>query len=565
MKTKEQAAVNDEGKVIDQAEFEMTAWLLASTIQLKVEDGATDNIEQLKPPEVDISELDALLPTDNIQQLKNAIACAMIFEHSTGANPLATAAFEAFENLMSAARESGGREARRRIKELSSDILDITNDNDALLDRVKELAVVAESVPDTTEHDAAFQEAFQAYLHDKLSKPEEHNQKFPDHLPQATFLEARSMATAISDGHDLRSWAAIDGALALLHAPAKAYFQTRFEPSSLLLGWWDRSSHALGITALQAELKNLEQDAQMTFIVCLSGVIKTGELDISLDEIITAIERDVDARRSKEARALWRSKVWRWLLIFDSFSVIGARPGRWKEPSDGKSKTRRVIEPQTLYSSDALFKIIGRRGIEQGTLDNSAVPQEVTLVAGPWVRKFRGNREILSDFGDLKAITAIRRGTPSGSWAACIGLSLQQKWREKSSKAPVVQVGEDKDGKKRITQRFPPVTRRQLIDEAWRSDHDVMEILESDKPGRAKDYWQKAIKELQKLGVIGYYKEIDKLPAGYEWQQKWLDQKLDIRPGTLLRVDAVKIRQSAQQARKRGKKKPAKSAAGQAV
>jgi hypothetical protein len=380
---------------------------------------------------------------------------------------------------------------------------------------------------------------------------------FPDRLPQHTFFEARAMATAISDGRDGRNWQPVEGALAMLHDAKSVYkMQTRFEPGSLLLGWWSKSTNAPELDNLKAELQTLDLNALITFFVCLSGVLENPELDTTLDDIIAAIGCDSDARRSTKAREEWRAKVWRWLLLFDSLAVIGARPGIWKEPANGENKRER-IDPQKLYSKDALIKIIGQRGTEQNTLDNSAIPKEVVLVAGSWARQWRGNREMLAEFGTLRAIASIPRGKPSGAWAACIGLMLRQRWREQAAKCEVTR--KISGGKKTATQKFRPFTRRALLMETWRSDNDVMKILESDTPRRAKTYWNQAIKILQSAGVIGVYRESESLKAKpYGWQDAWLDQPLDIRPTGDDWKDAIKINELATEAKKRARKTPAK-------
>jgi len=391
----------------------------------------------------------------------------------------------------------------------------------------------------------------QAGAGSEVDKPKQRG--FPERMPQRTFFEARAMATAISDGRDLRNWEAIEGTLAMLHDAKGAYkMQTRFEPGALLMGWWDKCNSAPELASLQNELQSLELDAFVTFHICLSGVLENPELDTSLDGIIAAIGRENDARRSVQSRELWRAKVWRWLMLFDSLAVVGARPGVWKEPRDGDNKRKRV-DSQQLYSKDALLKIIGQRGTEQGTLDNSEVPKEVVLVAGPWARQWRGNREMLSEFGTLRAIAGIPRGKPSGSWATCVGFLLQQRWREQAAARPVRRktVGE----KRFAVQKFKPFTRRGLLLETWRSDDDVMKILESDDPSRARKYWDQAIKILQQAEVIGLYQEIEPLKTkGYGWQEAWLDQPLDIRPTGDGWKDAIKISESATQAKKRGRK-----------
>jgi hypothetical protein len=417
--------------------------------------------------------------------------------------------------------------------------------------KIREVMAQIEQSPELDQTLREYISRFSEWL--KLPETEKRKKhQAPRALPQPTFYEARTGATAISDGRDLRDWNPIEGMMAMLHAPKDSIMQTRFEPCSLLLGWWGKPAGA-ELETLQCELQKLEFDALVTYFVCLSWAVEEYQVTASLDSIIEAIGRGTDARRSTKARQALRAKVWRWMLLFDSLAVIGARRGTWREPRDGDKK-RAKMDADKLYSRDALLKIIGTRATEQGTFDNSAPPKEVTFVAGPWVNQFRGNREILSDFGNVRAIASIPRGKPSGAWAACIGFALNQKWREQAATAPVTRT--TRGTKKIATQKFRPFTRRVLLAQLWRSEVNPEEILKGTNPERAKEYWEAAVVILKKDGIIGIYKEIEPLAEGrQDWQDAWLDQPLDIRPAGDSRRDAIEIHQSAETARKRGRKK----------
>jgi hypothetical protein len=100
---------------------------------------------------------------------------------------------------------------------------------------------------------------------------------------------------------------------------------------------------------------------------------------------------------------------------FASTSVIGARPGRFRDPH-----TRERLD---LTCGEPLFGIV-------------AAPRfHVTLRAGEWLARWRGNRQVLTDFGDVLPIAAIASGKPSGAWAQSVGLALQQRWRERAARA----------------------------------------------------------------------------------------------------------------------------------
>jgi len=390
-----------------------------------------------------------------------------------------------------------------------------------------------------------------------------HKTHLPQRLPQPTFMEAKAGAHALSDAPKMRNWISLEATDAWLHCPEGAKHQTRFSPNSLLLSWWG-APQSSRIDQIEEELQNLDFDAVVTYCVTLSGILSdpAARLTISLDNLIKLIGRDEDAKRTREARQEWRRKVWRWLLIFDSLAVVGARPGKnWKEPKVS-GEARKRMPAQKLYSRDPLIRIMGTFTTEAGTFDDRKPPVEVTISAGEWLMQFHKNREMLSDFGDVLNIAKIPRGKPSGSWAVCAGLMLQQLWREESSRAELHLVSRGKtDEPKRETLRFRHFTRRELLTKMLRSDHDVNELLSKDNARtRVPTYWKQAIKWLQDSNVIGSYREVEaedrpnwKSRSCLNWRDAWLDQPLDIRPTDSILNDAIAINKAATKARRRGR------------
>lgn len=375
--------------------------------------------------------------------------------------------------------------------------------------------------------------------------------KLPRALPYPTFGEAKAGALAISDGRDGRDWRSIEGAIAVLHAPSRASHQVRFEPNNLLVTWWGKP--LTNPETLWDELKKMDMDSVMLYQVTLANILfdPKARFTASLDELIKAIGREGEAKRSAQSRAEWRQKVWRTLLLFDSLSVIGARNGTWREPGSA-GETRAKMPADKLISRDPLFRIIGTRETEQGSFDKSEPPKEVSLVPGEWLMQFHGNREMLSDFGDVLKIAAIPRGKAAGNWAACIGLILTQLWRERAAKATRKRAGSAQ------TLDFGSFTRRQLLAKTLRSDHDV-DTLINDPEGRGarvRGYWKAAIQELKNADVIGHYAEGEE-PGHEDWRERWLDQPLDIRPKTAMQ-NALEINASATKARARTTRKTKK-------
>ncbi len=374
----------------------------------------------------------------------------------------------------------------------------------------------------------------------------------PGELAHPTFYEAREVALSLSNGRDGRNWKEKEGALVLFHESAPgAPISIHFDPSKNLLKWWGCGAD---IRLMELELENIPLDGVLLFYSTLSWILEAGDLNTSIDELIASIGRQEDAARTMATRQEWRENVWRWLLVLESFVVKGARPGTWREPQTGGEK-RRKIEPERLTSNDPLLLIKGRRFVagEEGE-SVPLVPKEVSLTLGAWVEQFRGNREFLSNLGNVRQIAAIPRGKPSGDWAACAGLMLLQLWREQAAKSTLKTRPNPKEGGATLeTLQTRHFTRRELLARGLRPDKEVQSIFDSKNPNRAKEYWDKAIGELKVRGVIGFYRELEPLSvARANWQDAWLDQPLDIRPAGEVKEDALTIHKSAKIARKRG-------------
>jgi hypothetical protein len=270
---------------------------------------------------------------------------------------------------------------------------------------------------------------------------------------------------------------------------------------------------------------------------------------VTLDDLIAAIGWDP---RSPAEREEQRHTIWRWLLVIQSMFVIGQRRGTYRDPH-----TRKKVD---LTSRDPLIIVTGQLVPPERVLDPAAMPLVVTIAPGEWLQRWRGRRDILAYFGDVRRLAAIPAGKPSGAWAQAIGRALQQTWRERAHDAVTARVGEEK----KRTVRLPTVTRRQLLD-TFPPSPTVQEILDGPNPKRAQTYWDEAIKLLRTKRVIGRYREVGMPRGGRQgWKDVWLDQSLDIRPKGE-DIDAVfEIARNASAAskarRRRGRQGPARVA-----
>lgn len=343
-----------------------------------------------------------------------------------------------------------------------------------------------------------------------------------EEVGQPTMHEAREMAIAISDGRTLSHWESIASEVgaALRHVLPGEPFQIRLSPSAACMAW---HKGLVSEDNLRELLSGFDLDAVFLFHTVLGSCIqqlREGELylTVSLDELITGIGWGKAARRNSGERNRLRAIIWSWMLTFDGMEVVGTRAGHYRDP-----ESRELLD---LSSEDAMFRIMSRR-MNPGTTtpDGRQIPLTVTVAPGPWVQKWKNNRQILSQFGNIRVLAQIPSGKAAGAWARCIGMVLLQLWREGASRAVREENGET------IVQ-WRPFTRRQLLDASLGAEPSVKDVLASDHPTRAIEYWNDAIKMLKDIGFIAEYREVSEVPDIRQgWTEKWLNQKLDITPG----------------------------------
>jgi len=312
---------------------------------------------------------------------------------------------------------------------------------------------------------------------------------------------------------------------------------------SPLLDWLGRPST---IEGLREELRSLGLPAVLLLHIVIGTALEQPRVyvKVSIDELIKAIGW---IPRSTQERIVQRQKIWRWLLMMDAMHVIGRRRGTYRDPN-----TREILDTRI---TDALIRVMGTEEAEgvQRAFDGSQPPLTVTYAPGPWIEQWKGRRDILWYFGDVRRLAAIPAGKPSGAWAQSIGLALQQLWRERAARTAIGFVGEDNHQ----TLRLPkPFTRRELLD-LFPPDPTLAAVLESANPSRARAYWKQAITILKQEEIIGYYEEIG--PPSTErqgWSGAWLKQKIDIRPknGSERAIALMEVIRSAEAANKANKK-----------
>jgi hypothetical protein len=364
----------------------------------------------------------------------------------------------------------------------------------------------------------------------------------PARIPQQTSMEFRSFSSALADTPSLRRWHDIEAEVALRHIVDGCDLQVVICAGNALQWLGLPTTHE----ALREEVRQLGLDGIFLMHILAHLALAEDRVEISLDELIRAIGKEAEARKSREHRARLRRWVWRALLLFENLATVGRRKGVYRDRD-----TNEALDLATT-SVDAILRITGYDLADPFSPDKSSPPVVVRYTIGPWLEKVRGDRRILTTFGNLRKLAALPSGKAAAAWAKSIGLGLHQRWREGAYDADVYAVG---DNNKPTAKFKRAITRRDLLlgEVLPRAYPDPEAILNSEMPGRARDYCNKAIGILKEMGIIGFYREegtLQKMREG--WQQEWLDQPLDIRPKSEGIEDIAKISRSRANAKKKG-------------
>lgn len=384
--------------------------------------------------------------------------------------------------------------------------------------------------------------------------------KLPEDSSQYTFEEMRAVSYAMADTSTLRYWTPAErdsdlNILSMLYKRPGERFEIKFDPDGLSNEL--RTGLQLDTTdAIEEFLRRRGFRGTLTLqMMGKAAILKTDEA-ITLDDFVNKLFDPRTAKERHEARR-W---VWDTIRTILALRLYGGRTGIYTDP-----ETKKPID-LTFRGEPFIVLSPGARKFARGQESlwpDSDIPVTIGFTMGAWGKEMKKHHAILSQFGKLDQVLAISAGKPAGAWAQCILFNLNQLWREKAKDVSVTtHTRTDRNGDEHtvIATRWPNTfTRRQLLCHLCPPDQafSVMDILSSDRPGRAKNYWNAAIKLLQDQGSVTYYKELSPLdPKRKGWAEDWLDQPLDIRPNEDGKKAAREIKASQQKVVKSRKRKP---------
>ena len=223
-----------------------------------------------------------------------------------------------------------------------------------------------------------------------------------------------------------------------------------------------------------------------------------------------------EAPRTKDQWREAREKTWLRLRTIMAMRPIGRRIGSYYD--------RHTRERYDLQVNDPLLRIVHTVDPVQKTLD-APTPIAISLDGGAWIEKYRTDDRVLTYFGNILKLSQITSGRPSGAWARCIGMNLNQAWRESAKDATVT----TRDGARLVKSADWAFTRRELLDGmvTVSPEHHYQAMLDSANPSRARRAFDEAMNILQARGVVGTWRCLSPKPAGRKaWKATWLDDCL---------------------------------------
>ena len=379
----------------------------------------------------------------------------------------------------------------------------------------------------------------------------------PTTLHQQTFAEIRTVQQGLSDGPTAgtpgSAWAYSPPERCAIHTvPTKDNkdkwpLQTRFDPTEIPQKWaiYEPSGdEGKDADALFALLRETGTDAAMLMNVAVALAIKDPKHLYELDLFVTAAG---EAPRSKTQWREAREKTWLRLRTIMAMRPIGRRIGRYYD--------RHTREYFDLQVNDPLLRIVHTVDPVQPSLDNPT-PVAISLDGGAWIEKYRTDPRVLTYFGNIVKLSQITSGRPSGAWARCIGMNLNQAWRESAKDATVT----TRDGNRQAKNTEWAFTRRELLDGmvTVSPEHHYQAMLDSANPSRARRAFDEAMNILQERGVVGKWYCLSPTPAGRKaWKATWLDEEIVAAPGREGVTQTIEIATAQRKALARLKKNKA--------
>ena len=248
---------------------------------------------------------------------------------------------------------------------------------------------------------------------------------------------------------------------------------------------------------------------------------------IDLDDVAAKIGYDVDGCNGQEREEL-RKQVWQFINFGARALVIGQRK-QYRDRQTGK-------EIETHVESPPWRVLDVERPVQTAMFGET--PRRVQLLISKEWEPLLTKPQLAQYLPFAEIVGSIPANQTAGAWARVLGKALANFWR----RLPHQATG--------ISPALRP-TRRELLTRYTPKKTLPVELLASDKPKRAVKYWRDALAMLVQAGFLSPEGEpsrsvadmLKELPK-YKWQEAWLDESVDLRPGAA-ELDALRELASA--------------------
>ena len=248
---------------------------------------------------------------------------------------------------------------------------------------------------------------------------------------------------------------------------------------------------------------------------------------IDLDDVAAKIGYDVNGATATKREAM-RAQVWE-LLRFGARAVVIGQRQNYRDRATGETIETRVESP--------VWRIHDTERPVQTALFGET-PRRVQLVISKQWEPLLTAPNLAQYLPFAQIVGELPTNQTASAWARVLGMALANFWRRLPQEASGA------------ASPIPP-TRRELLTHYTPKKNPPLELLDSSDPKRAVQHWRDALAMLRERNFIAPDGEAARsvaqmlapLPA-YKWQSAWLDERVDLRPGSII-LPAIIERASA--------------------
>ena len=272
---------------------------------------------------------------------------------------------------------------------------------------------------------------------------------------------------------------------------------------------------------------------------------------IDLDDVAAKIGYDVDGCTADKREEL-RAQIWQFLLFGARALVIGQRK-TYRDRATGKEIETRVETPP--------WRVLDKERPIQTAMWGETPRRVQLLISKEW-EPLLSAPALAQYLPFAEIVGTLPAGQTAGAWARVLGMALAGFWRRlpheaTGAAAPILPT------RRELLTRYTPRANKQ-------GTNTPLEMLNSNDPKRAVKCWRNSLAMLRERGFIAPDGEaarnvaqmLESLPK-YKWQEAWLDERVDLRPGAAELDALAKVASAKHKAKPRAlsaaKRKPRRS------